>query len=157
MKMIEIFYLMLIFNVIMFTLGGITMSNGVKLGGAAPDEARLGSEQGFYDTSSSSGEFIAGIAGLTVIMTAVIGSLIIAYGITAIPGVGTAKTPMVVIYTFAIAFQAAYMASWWTFWRPLSLLSPVIAGFEVLFSFLVESIFVIGFIQMSTGGWTGYK
>jgi hypothetical protein len=155
--MLEIFYLLIIFNVIMFIIGGITLPNGNKIGGNLPEDVRQGDAEGFYSTYDENNVFIAGIAGLTTIMTAVIASLVIAYGLTMLPTQGNARTPMVVIYGFAIAFQAAYMAAWWTFWNPLSTLSPVIAGFQVLFAFLVESIFAIGMIQMSTGGWGLYK
>lgn len=146
MKMLEIFYLMIIFNVFMFIFGSFTMSNGEPL-----NPGLKGAEHGTSDA-------LADISAFTALLGLVLGGLGAAYAYTAIPGVGTAKTPLAYVYiTFGSLFQVVYMAAFATFWYPLVVRVPMLSVFSILFTFLVESIFVIGFIQMTTGGWGLYK
>ena len=154
--MLEIFYLLIIFNVFMSIFGMMTLGNGDKLGAPSP-----GSSSGFDtaenpDTHSS----IVTLADFISIMTVLMGALVGLYVVTTFTG--TAKTPLSAVYGFGIVFQVVYMSAWYTFWRPLIQWTPesmsgITAVIGLLFSFLVESIFIIGFIQMSTGGWGLYK
>ena len=153
MKMIEIFYLMIIFNIFMFIFGTLSMPNGQPL-----NPGMAGSEEGFGSTDIKiNGKNVMGLDDLLGAMLLILGLLAIAYGATMIPGVGTAKTPMAIVYSFAIGFQLVYAASWATFWGQIYQKAPAIGVFALLFTFLVESIFVIGFLQMTTGGWGLFK
>jgi hypothetical protein len=137
---------MLIFNVFMFIFGGLTLSNGSRL------------LTGFAGSEQGTGNDFANMASFSVVLIGSIAGLGIAYGLTSIPGVGTAKTPLSYVYTvIGIAFQGIYISAFTTFWYPLINRVPFLSVFSILFTFLVESIFVIGFLQMTTGGWGLYK
>lgn len=143
MKALEIFYLLLIFNVLMAIIGGIIPKSQLK-----------GNDQGFEPKGTG---FTGLLDFFTVAMSIVIPGLVAAYIATNVPSVGTSTSPLWVVYTFAGAFQLVYVASWFTFWNPIVSLVPSIAVFGVLFTFLVESIFVLGMIQMTTGGFEAFK
>lgn len=155
MKLIEIFYLLVIFNVFMAVFAHIPMSNGQNLMTPSP-----GAESGFYGTDNpETGESIVTLADFILLMTALISSLIVLYTATTI--VGNSRTPMASIYAFALVFQVVYVAAWFTFWNPLIELTPdsmswITTTIGLLFTFIVESVYVLGFIQMTTGGWKTY-
>lgn len=142
--MLEIFYLMIIFNVFMSVFGGITLQNGQRLQTHTPG-----------DEFGGAGQFLVGPVSLTTVFIGVLALLGTAYYSTIVSG--NAKTPLGVVYTFAGTFQIAYFSCWITFWAPLVSSTPFIGIFYALFTFLVQSIFAIGFIQMTTGGWGLYK
>ena len=131
MKALEIFYLLIIFNFFMFVFGTI-MPDSIVYGGSI------------------------NLTVLSVSLLAVVGGLGVAYAATYV--VGSDKAPMSVLYSvFAVLFQGALVGSFFTFWNTVIHYMPILTIFYVLFLFLIESIFVIGMIQMSTGGWEGFK
>ena len=146
MKLIEIFYLMLIFNVFMFIFGTITLGNGEKLNVGTPGDSGT---TVFAFMITAFGIFMGGIVSI--------------YYATSV--LGNSRTPMAAVYTFGAVFQIIYMGCFVSFWNPLiaavggdqSVAGIVLTLFYALFAFLVESIFVMGFIQMTTGGWGLYK
>ena len=140
--MIEIFYMLLIFIVFMGVFGRL---------GLHP------MQQGNLDPSGISTGF-ALLFGGTGILAVIAG----AYMATNL-GIGTSKSPLWAVYGFMIALQVVYLTFWVMFWTPLIALSVegnwawTLGLFSALLHLLVESIFIIGCIQMSTGGWGLYK
>lgn len=142
--MLEIFYKLIIFNTIMFVFGTV-----------------------LHLTTNMTGEpgntGVVNLVAFGVILLIIIGALGIAYLASYLPVFGgTATSPLNVVYVlFGGAFQTIYIASWLSFWNQLITFARgydwVLAAFGILFTFMVESVFVIGFIQMTTGGWEAYK
>lgn len=133
MKWLEIFYLMIFFNAIMAIFSAIGLHTPMTGGSVASD-----------------------VSTVVAIFGVIVAGLGTAYGVTAIRG--TEKTPMAYVYgVYGIAFQGAYIASYFTLWNPLVILIPQLSLFSILITFVVESIFVNGMIQMTTGGWEGFK
>jgi hypothetical protein len=129
----------------MSIFGLLTMSNGMPLRTPSPGD---------------SGGGVGGLTTITAMFIGVVASLGLSYYATSV--LGNEKTPLGVVYTFAIAFQVTYVLAWNSFWVPITSnlpeeLTPVTLIFFGLFTFLVESIFAIGFIQMTTGGWGAYQ